>query len=123
MRIADLARRTGVSRDALRYYERRGLLGTVGRAGNNYRHYGEATVREVDMLLQLKALGFSLAEIADLLGALRSNRIDCAQGAALMRRKRLLLEQRIQDMKKMGALLKQEEARLAESARQSAPGA
>jgi DNA-binding transcriptional MerR regulator len=84
MRIAELEQRTGVSRHTLRYYEKEGLLLEVGRRGNNYRDYSEKAVQRVGMVRQLKALGFSLKEIREVLDALRSDSIDCDQGAALM---------------------------------------
>lgn len=39
MQIAEPEQRTGVSRHALRYYEKAGLLQEVERRGNNYRDY------------------------------------------------------------------------------------
>jgi DNA-binding transcriptional MerR regulator len=85
MRIAELEQRTGVSRHTLRYYEKEGLLLEVGRRGNNYRDYSEKAVQRVGMVRQLKALGFSLKEIREVLDALRSDSIDCDQGAAIAR--------------------------------------
>lgn len=119
MRIAELEQRTGVSRHTLRYYEKQGLLLAVARSRNNYRDYPQSAVREVNLLCQMKALGFSLKEIGEVLEALRARRIDCAAGAALMREKRRLVETRIADLKRVRALLKDEESRLDASARRS----
>ena len=70
------------------------------------------------MVRQLKGLGFSLNEIRELLDAVRSDRIDCLQGAAVMARKRALVDARIRELKAVSALLKQEQARLEASARE-----
>ena len=47
LRIGSLASRTGVSVEALRYYEKRGLVRPVGRRGSGYREYGADSVRVV----------------------------------------------------------------------------
>ena len=116
MHIAELERRTGVSRHTLRYYEKAGLLVEVSRHANNYRDYPEKAVERVNMVRQLKHLGFSLNEIRDLLNAVRNNLIDCAQGAALMAEKRALVAVRIGELQAVEAMLKQEQERLEASA-------
>lgn len=116
MHIAELERRTGVSRHTLRYYEKAGLLVEVSRHANNYRDYPEQAVDRVDMMRQLKELGFSLNEIRDLLNAVRNNRIDCEQGAALMAEKRAVVAARIVELRNVGAMLKREQKRLEASA-------
>lgn len=116
MQIAELERRTGVNRHTLRYYEKEGLLPDVERRGNNYRDYPERAVRHVELVRQLKALDFSLKEIRDLLDAIRADRIDCAQGAALMAEKRAAVDARIIQLQQVSAMLAREQQRLAESA-------
>lgn len=46
MRIGDLALRTGVSTDAIRYYEKEGLLPAPKRTDNGYRDYGPEAVED-----------------------------------------------------------------------------
>lgn len=123
MHIAELERRTGVSRHTLRYYEKAGLLVEVSRHANNYRDYPERAVDRVNMVRQLKQLGFSLSEIRDLLNAVRNNLIDCQQGALLMAEKRAVVAARISELKDVEAMLKREQERLeasAEAQRQAA---
>lgn len=123
MRIAELERRTGVSRHTLRYYEKTGLLQEVGRRQNNYRDYPDQAVARVVMVRQLKSLGFSLREIRQVLDALRADRIDCAEGANLMAEKRQAVEQRIAELRQVSDLLAREQARLeASAARQRTEG-
>lgn len=116
MQIAELEQRTGVNRHTLRYYEKAGLLQEVERRGNNYRNYPEKAVERVAMVRQLKALGFSLREIREVLDALRSDSIDCEQGAVLMAEKKAAVEGRIRELKQVSALLGREQKRLEESA-------
>ena len=116
MRIAELEQRTGVSRHTLRYYEKEGLLLEVGRRGNNYRDYSEKAVQRVGMVRQLKALGFSLKEIREVLDALRSDSIDCDQGAALMAEKKAAGDRKITELKAVSRMLGEEQKRLLASA-------
>lgn len=66
--ISDVAARTGVAPSALRFYERRGLLRPVGRAGGK-RTYSPFAVVQVAVIDLLKQGGFSLTEIAEIVDA------------------------------------------------------
>jgi DNA-binding transcriptional MerR regulator len=69
MRIGEVALATEVSCDALRFYEKRGLI-RAGRDGNGYRRYAPETVQVVGYIRMAQRLGFSLAEIGENLPAL-----------------------------------------------------
>jgi len=62
MQIGELASATGLSRDALRFYEQRGLL-TARRRANGYRDYPPEAVEWLCYLRTAQSLGFTLAEI------------------------------------------------------------
>jgi DNA-binding transcriptional MerR regulator len=66
MQIGALASRTSVTVEALRYYENRGLVRPVARRGSGYRQYGADSVRVVLFIKRAQALGFSLAEVEEL---------------------------------------------------------
>lgn len=66
LRIGALASRTGVSVEALRYYETRGLLRPATRRSTGYREYAAESVRLVRFIKRVQALGFSLAEVEEL---------------------------------------------------------
>ncbi|MFF2860706.1 MerR family transcriptional regulator [Streptomyces rubiginosohelvolus] len=65
MRIGELARRTGVTTRALRYYEEQELL-TAERSSSGQRHYAEAAVDRIRVIRQLYAAGLSSKTIAEL---------------------------------------------------------
>ncbi len=69
MLIGEIVRQTGISRDTIRYYERLGLLQAEGRPSpfNNYKAYPAAVLTRLGLIQQAKRLGFTLAEIADVL--------------------------------------------------------
>lgn len=64
--IAGLARAGGVGVETVRYYQRRGLLGTPAR-GEGIRRYGEQDVRRLRFIRSAQAAGFTLDQIAELL--------------------------------------------------------
>lgn len=64
MKIGELAAATGLSVDALRYYEKLGLIEPAQRQANGYRRYGAQHVERLGFVQSAKAMGFSLAEIA-----------------------------------------------------------
>jgi DNA-binding transcriptional MerR regulator len=67
MRIGELAERSGVSVQTVRYYERRGVLAPASRLTSGYRDYPAAAVGDVALVRWGQTLGFTLAEIAELL--------------------------------------------------------
>ena len=117
MQISELEARTGVGRHALRYYERRGLLGEVDRTRSNYREYPEALVQQVKLLRGMQSLGFSLAEIRQVLAGLRARDLDCADGARLLADKRVRVEAQIRGLREVSRMLRQEQKRLEDNAR------
>ena len=64
--ITELGSRTGLASSALRFYERKGLLRSSGRAGG-MRVYDESAVTQVALIDLLKIVGFTLGEIAEVL--------------------------------------------------------
>jgi DNA-binding transcriptional MerR regulator len=67
MRIGELARRTRLTVETLRFYERAGLLGAVTRDGSGYRVYGEQTYRTLVAVRWVQELGLRLEDIATVL--------------------------------------------------------
>jgi MerR family copper efflux transcriptional regulator len=68
LRIGDVAKLAELSIDAVRFYEREGLLGRVRRSSAGQREYDGESVRRLAFVRRATALGFSLAEVKSLLG-------------------------------------------------------
>ena len=84
MRIGELAEAVGLSRDTLRYYEKRGLL-RARRGGNGYRDYPAEAADWLRYIRTAQALGFTLQEIEADLPLLVAPDGDSAAVAAALR--------------------------------------
>ncbi len=60
LRIGDLAKRCGVSRDTLRFYERDGLISPPPRSDAGYRLYGESDAQRVQFIRRAQSVGLAL---------------------------------------------------------------
>jgi MerR family transcriptional regulator, mercuric resistance operon regulatory protein len=67
LRTGELAERAGVNIQTLRYYERRGLLERPPRRPSGQREYPETAVRLLRTIKAAQRLGFTLAEIVELI--------------------------------------------------------
>lgn len=68
MTVSMLAREVGATPDTVRYYERLGLLPDVSRTDAGYRLFSDRDVERMHFIRSAQRLGFSLTEIAELLG-------------------------------------------------------
>lgn len=76
MTIKEIAARTGVSADTLRYYERMGIIPAVPRTSGGVRNYDENFVEWVAFIQTLKGAGMSLEAIADYINLCQAGRTD-----------------------------------------------
>lgn len=67
MKIGEVAKRSSIGIETIRYYEREGLLLEPERRPSGYRQYDESTVERLEYIRRAKELGFTLAEIKELL--------------------------------------------------------
>jgi DNA-binding transcriptional MerR regulator len=77
LKIGDVAKRAGVTVDTVRFYERRRVLPAPARRRSGYRQYSEATIERIRFAKSLQALGFTLDEVADVLGAVDAGVASC----------------------------------------------
>lgn len=107
MRIGELAERTAVNVQTVRYYERRGLLPEPARTRSGYREYGEDALLRLRFVLDAKGLGFTLSEIRELLD-LRVDRgtiVEDVRGRALAKIE--ATKSKIGDLRRIQATLEQ----------------
>jgi DNA-binding transcriptional MerR regulator len=104
LRSGQLAKAAGVNVQTLRYYERRGLLPDPQRSLGGHREYGPDAVTVLRVIRGLARLGFTLAEISELIevGSHRGPRPGLRDAAA---RKLAEVEAKIADLDQVRAAL------------------
>jgi DNA-binding transcriptional MerR regulator len=99
MLIAELERRSGLSRDTIRYYERLGLITPPRRGDNGYRHYDERTLVELTFITKAQEVGFSLQQIKPGIRHLHAPSGHCGELIASLQVKEQEIGQRIEQDK------------------------
>lgn len=103
--IGDLARRTGLSVSAIRFYEARGLLSAIRTSGNQ-RRFLRSDIRRLSFALIAQRLGLSLSEIEAELATLPLGRAPTQQDwSRISRRIRARLDERIALLEKSRDML------------------
>lgn len=104
MTIGALAHAAGVGVETVRYYQRRGLLAEPPRPPGGVRRYDAQAIARIGFIKRAQDLGFSLEEIAGLLGLERFSA--CRPARALAANKLALVESRLADLQRMRTVLK-----------------
>ena len=79
MNNSQAAEQSGVPAKAIRYYESIALIKPARRSGNDYRDFGADDVHMLRFIARARGLGFSVAEVADLLALYRDKSRASAQ--------------------------------------------
>src|SRR5438309_9288283 len=103
--IGRLARAAGVNVETVRYYQRRGLVAEPERPLNSVRGNSEDSVKRIWFIKRAQDLGFTLAEIANLL-ALEDGR-SCRETRELAGRKLAIVESRLTDLSRLRRTLRE----------------
>ena len=101
MNIGQAARESGVSAKMVRHYEALGLLPDVPRTDSGYRQYGETEVHTLRFIKRARDLGFSMAEISDLVDLWRNRRRSSASVRKIAQQHAQNLGARIEAMQEM----------------------
>ena len=101
MNIGQAAGRSGVSAKMVRHYESLGLLPKVARTEAGYRQYGDAEVHTLRFIRRARDLGFSMAEIGELLKLWQNRRRASADVKRIALAHVADLERRIEEMASM----------------------
>jgi DNA-binding transcriptional MerR regulator len=109
MHIGELAERTGLSLRTIRHYDDVGLLPATARTGGGFRVYSEADAARLMLIKQMKPLGFSLEEMAEILGLLSTEAAGPADTAGADARLAEFLERAEHQRAKMARNLRQAE--------------
>ena len=99
MKIGELARRTGFSTKAIRYYELLKLVPEPDRTESGYRLYGQKDVERLEFIEKAKHLGFSLEDIRDILILDEQQERPCVHVLALLDQKLEQVDDVLRDLK------------------------
>lgn len=97
LQIGEVAARSGVSIDTVRYYERRHLLARASRTYGGFRLFAPETVERIRFIKQAQEIGLSLDEIKQLLSTGSAD--ECQTVRDLLRGKLTELDERLKKMR------------------------
>jgi len=105
--IGDLANATGLTPDAIRYYERQKLLPKAERTAGGFRTYDASTIERIEFVRRAKAHGLTLREIRELVSYQASaGREGCQSVHDLLLRKLKELDSRRVELEEFSATLR-----------------
>ena len=118
MKINELAKKTGLTISAIRFYERVGLLDAhhMRRMDNNYREYYDEAVEHLLILKEVQAAGFTLAEFKELDDACRAeDGLVTRKAVAFVRQKISTVRNKITELEQVETYLTSKLAELLQS--------
>jgi MerR family transcriptional regulator, copper efflux regulator len=105
MQIGELAKRTTLTVDAIRFYEKRRLLPEPARTAGRFRLYATDDIERLNFVRQMHGLGFSLREIKELTD-LRVHKVEACESV------RDLLKKKLEEVRRKIREIEQLEAEL-----------
>jgi MerR family copper efflux transcriptional regulator len=99
LKIGEVSKRSGVGIEALRFYEKGGLLDSPSRTYSGYRVYGEEVLERLAFIKRAQALGFSLDEIRRIIDDARKGESPCDEVREIVRRRLAELDERMREMR------------------------
>lgn len=99
LKIGEVAKLSGVRIEALRFYERSGLLGRPARTSSGYRLYDAEVLDRLEFIKRAQVLGFSLDEIKQIIAEKQAGQSPCAEVREVVRTRLQELDQRIREMR------------------------
>lgn len=99
--IGGLAKEVQVKTDTIRFYEKIGLMPKPLHTESGYRHYKDEDLKRLRFIVRAKGMGFTLAEIKDLLAIKVSSKEKCDAVYAESQHKIKTIDQKMSELKKM----------------------
>lgn len=105
MNISDVAKKTGLTRKAIRFYEEKGVVTPPVRSANGYRSYAQHHLDELNLLRQSRQVGFTLEECGELVQLMNNPARHSAEVKARTLQKAEEIAAHIEDLHAMRARL------------------
>lgn len=100
LKIGDVSKKSGIGIEALRFYEKSGLLEKPSRTLSGYRVYDADILERLAFIKQSQALGFSLDEIKRIIDDARGGQSPCDEVREIVRRRLEELDERMREMRR-----------------------
>ena len=109
MLIGELVERSGLTKDTIRFYEKKGLinLDRKSRRENNYKEYSEQVLEKLMLIQKLKNMGFTLNEIDTFLELWREEDATCKNLKFTLENKLKLVDEQVQKLAELKSRLSQ----------------
>lgn len=107
MLIGEISNKTGLSRDTIRFYEKKGLI-KVDRSDsewNNYKNYNEKTLSRLLLIKKAKVFGFTLNEIAEILDLFEINTANCSTMSTKVNEKLKEIDKKIKELRNLQKMI------------------
>lgn len=98
MTVTELARQTGTTPDAVRYYTRMGLLQPERNPDNGYRLYQHKEINWLRFIRQAKTLGFTLHEIQEIMKSRDEGHSPCPRVREILQKRIIENRQHLQEL-------------------------
>lgn len=100
LKIGEVSKHSGIGIEALRFYEKSGLLDKPERTDSGYRMYDANVLERLAFIKQAQVLGFSLDEIKRIIDEKRAGQSPCAEVRELIRLRLDELDERMREMQR-----------------------
>ena len=107
MLIGELAKKSGFTRDTIRFYEKIGLieLDKGSRLENNYKDYSQQVLRRLEVIKKIKDMGFTLVEIKAMIDLHESGLLEQERGKNYVEKKIQRIDQKIEELNNIRSIL------------------
>lgn len=103
--VSEVVRRTGLSRETLRYYEREGLLEPRRSASNGYRVFDDNDLERLEFISRTKRAGFKIRQIRELLELKQRITPTCELGLEMALEQIRRVDEQIESLREVRAIL------------------
>ena len=107
MLIGEVVKESGFTRDTIRYYESRGLIEEPVRRENNYKEYGQNTLKRLAFIKDMQGVGFTLRETREFLELFDGGNATCENTGPLFRSRLTQIDEKIAQLKRMRSTLRE----------------
>lgn len=104
----ELSKKAGITAHTIRFYEKYGLIKGKRKEGvtsNNYLHYDEETLKKLALIQDAKSIGFTLAEIKQLIDIWYNNKISISKKVAILDDKLKAIDEKIAQLKEVKKMI------------------